>query len=87
MQNMSLQTIGLLGVSALGVTPVPAAPHRTTAGEGLCQPCLGGDTIQGMEEVSSWSGVSGWSRYHPHLQKAGQRLPVCPWDSQQRTGF
>lgn len=39
-----------------------------------------------MEEMSLGSVVSDWSglsRHHPHLQKAGQRLPVCPWDSQQ----
>lgn len=65
----------------LSVTPAPAAPTEPHQERSRAS-SASEDTAQSVV-----SDCSGLSRYHPYLQKAGQTLAVCPWDSQQRTGF
>lgn len=64
MQNMSLQTIGLLEASLpLALPPVSTASYRHMLGDKLCQPCLGEDTARRKEATSSGAVVSdrsGW---------------------------
>lgn len=54
MQNMSLQTIGLLDASLpLALPPASAASYRNTRGEKPCPPGLGDDRAQRKEAMSS----------------------------------
>lgn len=59
MQNMSLQTVGLVGVSlSLALPPVSATNSRNTLGDQLC---LGGDTAWRKTAMSLGTVVSDLS--------------------------